>query len=63
MRLFSKKTEKDGGKKKCKYCDMIFEDDERLRRHTRKAHSEKTVICQILTHLEHNLFFLFYFIY
>ena len=41
MRLFSKKTEKDDGKKKCKYCDMTFEDGERLRRHTRKAHSEK----------------------
>jgi uncharacterized C2H2 Zn-finger protein len=41
VRLFSKKTETDDGKKKCKYCDMTFEDDERLRRHTRKAHSEK----------------------
>jgi len=41
VRLFSKKTKKDNGKKKCKYCDMAFEDDERLRRHTRKAHSEK----------------------
>jgi uncharacterized C2H2 Zn-finger protein len=41
VRLFSKKAEKDDGKKKCKYCDMTFDDDERLRRHTRKAHSEK----------------------
>lgn len=25
----------------CKYCDMKFEDKERLKRHTKKAHSEK----------------------
>ena len=30
----------DDNKKKCKYCDMIFEEDDRLRRHIRKAHSE-----------------------
>ncbi len=41
VRLFSKKHEKDDIKKKCKYCDMVFEDDERLRRHIRKAHDEK----------------------
>ena len=41
MRLFSKKSDKDSTKKKCKYCDMVFEDDERLRRHIRKAHGEK----------------------
>jgi len=41
VRLFSKKNERDDNKKKCKYCSMVFEDDERLRRHTRKAHSEK----------------------
>jgi uncharacterized C2H2 Zn-finger protein len=41
VRLFSKKSDKDGAKKKCKYCDMVFEDDERLRRHIRKAHGEK----------------------
>ncbi len=41
MRLFSKKNEKDSIKKKCRYCDMVFEDGERLRRHIRKAHDEK----------------------
>ena len=25
----------------CKYCDMKFQDKERLKRHTKKAHSEK----------------------
>jgi uncharacterized C2H2 Zn-finger protein len=25
----------------CKYCDMKFEEKERLKRHIRKAHSEK----------------------
>ena len=48
MKLFSKKNTKDknkkneddGNKKKCKYCDMIFDEDDRLRRHVRKAHSE-----------------------
>jgi uncharacterized C2H2 Zn-finger protein len=41
VRLFSKKEGKDNIKKKCKYCDMVFESDERLRRHIRKAHDEK----------------------
>ena len=41
MRLFSKKPDKDNTKKKCKYCDMIFDDDDRLRRHIRKAHNER----------------------
>lgn len=41
MRLFSKKNEEGNAKKKCKHCDMVFEDDDRLRRHTRKAHGEK----------------------
>ena len=35
----NKKNEKDDNKKKCKYCDMIFEEDDRLRRHIKKAHS------------------------
>ena len=47
MKLFSKKNtkdkkneknEKDNNKKKCKYCDMTFEEDDRLRRHIKKAH-------------------------
>lgn len=41
MRLFSRKDEKDDKKKKCKYCDMVFDSDERLKRHIRKAHGEK----------------------
>lgn len=33
---------KDGGEVfTCKYCDMKFEDKERLKRHAKKAHSEK----------------------
>lgn len=41
VRFFSKKNDKDQdlNKKKCKYCDMIFDEDERLKRHIRKAHS------------------------
>jgi uncharacterized C2H2 Zn-finger protein len=41
VRLFSKKIDKENSKKKCKYCDMIFDDDDRLRRHIRKAHNER----------------------
>lgn len=49
MKLFSKKKSsknvekrdtKDSNLKKCKHCDMRFDDDERLRRHVRKAHNE-----------------------
>ena len=25
----------------CKYCKMKFEDEEKMKRHTRKAHTEK----------------------
>lgn len=41
MRLFSKKSDKENTKKKCKYCNMVFEDDDRLRRHIKKAHNER----------------------
>ncbi len=44
MGLFGKKKGggSDGdGSFKCQYCDMKFDSDERRRRHTRKAHSEK----------------------
>lgn len=40
MGLFGKKKKEDGSFK-CEYCDMKFDSDERRRRHTRKAHSEK----------------------
>lgn len=38
--LFSKKKTEDG-KVKCKYCDMKFDDEERMKRHMRKAHTER----------------------
>ena len=40
----------------CKYCDMKFEDKERLKRHTRKAHSEKRRRhAKSLIHLAHEI--------
>lgn len=43
--LFSRKGSetRDGIKKifKCQYCDMTFEEKERMQRHERKAHREK----------------------
>jgi uncharacterized C2H2 Zn-finger protein len=39
--LFKRKQKDRKGILKCKYCDMKFEDKERLKRHVRKAHSEK----------------------
>jgi uncharacterized C2H2 Zn-finger protein len=36
-----RKKEGDKGLTKCKYCDMKFQDKERMKRHIRKAHSEK----------------------
>lgn len=41
VRLFSNKNEKEINKGKCKYCDMVFDQEERLRRHIRKAHNER----------------------
>lgn len=49
MKLFSKKnkkektnkTEMQPHQKKCQYCDMVFDDEDRLKRHTRKAHNDK----------------------
>jgi hypothetical protein len=35
------KNKDEGGVFTCKYCDMKFEDKERLKRHAKKAHSEK----------------------
>ena len=40
MGLFGRKKTEDG-LFKCEYCDMKFEDKERMKRHVRKAHSEK----------------------
>jgi len=39
INLFKRKEEKPQ-EFKCKYCALKFEDKERLRRHSRKAHSE-----------------------
>jgi hypothetical protein len=40
--LFGKKKEQlEPGTFKCQYCDMKFDDKERMKRHMRKAHSEK----------------------
>jgi hypothetical protein len=36
-----RKKEEDKGLTKCKYCDMKFQDKERMKRHIRNAHSEK----------------------
>jgi hypothetical protein len=36
-----KKTSTEPSHKKCKHCDMVFDDEERLRRHVRKAHNDK----------------------
>jgi uncharacterized C2H2 Zn-finger protein len=40
MNLFRKKYQEGLTEFKCKYCGMKFDDKERLRRHSRKAHSE-----------------------
>jgi uncharacterized C2H2 Zn-finger protein len=40
--LFGRKKDQDGKTTfKCQYCDMKFDDKERMKRHMRKAHSEK----------------------
>jgi len=42
MGLFGKKA--DSGEQKvwkCQHCSMAFDDKERMKRHVRKAHSEK----------------------
>jgi uncharacterized C2H2 Zn-finger protein len=42
MKWFNRdKTDDEPKLLTCKYCDMKFEDKERLKRHIRKAHSEK----------------------
>jgi uncharacterized C2H2 Zn-finger protein len=39
--FFKRKKQDEKGLIKCKHCDMKFDDKERLKRHVRKAHSEK----------------------
>ena len=39
--LFKRKEKDEKGLIKCKYCDMKLGDKERMKRHVRKAHSEK----------------------
>jgi uncharacterized C2H2 Zn-finger protein len=39
--LFKRKKKDEKGLIKCKYCDTKFGDKERMKRHVRKAHSEK----------------------
>jgi hypothetical protein len=39
--LFKRKKKDEKGLIKCKYCDMKLGDKERMKRHVRKAHSEK----------------------
>lgn len=39
--LFGRKEKTADGSWKCEYCDMKFDDKERMKRHMRKAHSEK----------------------
>jgi len=48
LRFFGKKDDNNSGNSgeqkkvwKCQYCNMTFDDKERMKRHTRKAHSEK----------------------
>jgi hypothetical protein len=39
--FFKRKKQDEKGSTKCKYCDMKFDDKQRMKRHVRKAHSEK----------------------
>jgi uncharacterized C2H2 Zn-finger protein len=39
--FFKRKKKEEKESVKCKYCDMKFEDKERMKRHIRKAHTEK----------------------
>lgn len=41
MILFNKGNKEKDGLVKCKYCNMKFEGKERLKRHQKKAHSER----------------------
>jgi uncharacterized C2H2 Zn-finger protein len=39
--FFKRKKQHEKGLIKCKHCDMRFDDKERMKRHVRKAHTEK----------------------
>jgi hypothetical protein len=43
MKWFSRRKNEDNADRtfNCKYCNMKFEDEEKMKRHARKAHSEK----------------------
>jgi uncharacterized C2H2 Zn-finger protein len=41
LRLFGKKDDSEQKVWKCQHCSMTFDDKERMKRHMRKAHSEK----------------------
>jgi len=41
MILFKRDNKREDGLVKCKYCNMKFEGKDRLKRHQRKAHSER----------------------
>jgi uncharacterized C2H2 Zn-finger protein len=39
--FFKRKKQDEKSLIKCKHCDMRFDDKERMKRHVRKAHTEK----------------------
>jgi uncharacterized C2H2 Zn-finger protein len=39
--FFKRKKQDEKALIKCKHCDMKFDDKERMKRHVRKAHTEK----------------------
>ncbi|MGB8035557.1 MAG: C2H2-type zinc finger protein [Nitrososphaeraceae archaeon] len=41
MRLFKNKQKEEHETFNCKYCNMAFDNKEKLKRHTKKAHGEK----------------------
>ena len=41
MRLFKNKQKEKHETFNCKYCNMAFDNKEKLKRHTKKAHGEK----------------------
>jgi uncharacterized C2H2 Zn-finger protein len=43
MKWFSRRKDEDNTDRtfNCKYCNMKFEDEEKMKRHAKKAHSEK----------------------
>jgi uncharacterized C2H2 Zn-finger protein len=41
MGIFGRKKNEDQKSFKCEYCNLKFDDKERMKKHVRKAHSEK----------------------